>query len=81
MELYHELLAEILSKQQIQITFPDLFLDSAQIVEGICYRALCQIQAILCNDKLRDDECFQKIEAIVQVFESLGASCGTRHDF
>ncbi len=81
LELYQELLLQLLSKQAIQITFPDLSLDLAQFVASQCYQALCQIKAILCDDTLQDAECFQKIEAIIEVYETLGSSCDPRHDF
>lgn len=44
-------------------------------------RALRQIQEILADDTLSDETCFAKIEAIVRLLESLGISCGGRHDF
>lgn len=33
------------------------------------------------DDGLDDPACFQKIEAIVRVFETLGSNGGNRHDF
>ncbi len=43
--------------------------------------ALREIQKILADETLSDESCFQKIEAIVSLLESLGISCGGRHDF
>lgn len=51
------------------------------MVSGACYRALERIQAILKDDSLTDPECFQRIEAIVRVYEDLGGGAGSRHDF
>ena len=51
------------------------------MVSDACYRALEQIQAILKDDSLTDPECFQRIEAIVRVYEDLGGGGGSRHDF
>ena len=81
MELYKEILAQILSQQNAEIIFPDLHLDAAKIVELECYKALQKIKVIIEDDSLEDEVCFQKIEDIVCVFEELGSSGGGRHDF
>ena len=44
-------------------------------------RTLLKIRDILADEKLSDQECFYKIEAIVSLFETLGITCGGRHDF
>ena len=44
-------------------------------------RALLQIRDILADDRLSDEICFSKIEAIVTLLENLGISVGGRHDF
>ena len=51
------------------------------LVSDAAGRALRQIQEILADDTLADETCFAKIEAIVRLLESLGISCGGRHDF
>ena len=81
MQLSKEILAHLLSQTDAQILFPDLKLDAQQIIETQSYQALLEILEILRDDRLSDPDCFEKIEAIVNVFESLGVSCGTRHDF
>ena len=43
-------------------------------------RALGEIRRILDEDT-PDEDCFSKIEAIVKVYESIGADGGARHDF
>lgn len=43
-------------------------------------RALGEIRRVLDEDT-PDEDCFSKIEAIVKVYESLGADGGARHDF
>ena len=53
----------------------------AEVLEGACYQALCGIQRILKTDYLSDEECFQRIEDIIHVLESIGVTCGSRHDF
>lgn len=78
--LYKEILANVLREQPAQLTFPNLKLDAQQIVNLESYRALQAIKTIIEDNRLTDRECFQKIEAIVMVFEELGSGGGTRHD-
>ena len=81
MELYKEILAQILSRQNTEIIFPDLHLDATQIVELECYKVLRKIKAVIEDDSLEDESCFKKIEEIVCIFEEMGSSGGGRHDF
>ena len=81
MELAVELLAKLLERREINVSFPTLDLTAKDLLESASYRALCQIQAILKDDDLSDPEYFQKIEAVVQTLEDMGVSCGNRHDF
>lgn len=81
MELYKEILAQILRKGEVKITFTDFDGNAADAVECECYKTLCKIKEILADNTLDDIECFWKIEKIVRVFEDLGTDCGGRHDF
>lgn len=81
MELYKELLAKILENEEVQIVFPNLKIDAADLVELKCYQALRKIKAIIEDDSLTDSECYLKIEAIVCLLEELGSDGGDRHDF
>lgn len=81
MELWKELLAQALSEEDAVITFPQLRLDAAAIVEGQCYRALKQIKEILEDTRLEDSDCFLKIESIISTLEIMGSDAGSRHDF
>ena len=81
MDLYQEILTQVLAQETMQITFPNLHIDAKEIVEMECYRALLNIKNILEDDSLDDAACFQKIEEIVCTFEDLGSSGGSRHDF
>ena len=81
MDLYKEILVNVLRNEEVKVTFPNLHIDGAEIVELSCYHALKKIKSIIEDDSLEDDECFMKIEEIVQVFEQLGSSGGGRHDF
>ena len=39
MELYTEILKQILSNTEIQVTFPNLHLDAKEIVDSVSYQA------------------------------------------
>lgn len=81
MELYKEMLIQMLQNEKMQISFPDLDADLHKLLESQCYQALCKIKAILADETLEDASCFAKIEEIVCAFESLGSSGSGRHDF
>lgn len=81
MELWQEILAYILSREQAQITFPNITVNPSALIEDTCYQALLKIKQILENKDLDDPECFLRIEKIICVLESYGCFCGLRHDF
>ena len=51
------------------------------LVSDASSRALRQIRDILADGTPSDENCFQRIEAIVRLLEDLGIDCGDRHDF
>ena len=82
MDLYYEMLMN----RSYQLPFASSERQAYQLeadrwVEMESFQALAKIKAILENDSLRDDACFQQIEEIVCVFEALGSGAGNRHDF
>lgn len=81
MELFKEIIIKYLEKEKINVIFPNLKISVSEIVEMECYKALQKIKTIIENDSLSDVECFEKIEEIVCIFESLGSDGGNRHDF
>ena len=81
MELCKDILAELLEREKIEVTFPDFKEDISKIFESKCYNALMQIKEILQDDSLSDEDCFLKIESIVSTFEQLGSKISYRHDF
>ncbi len=81
MELYKEILVEVLSRERAEVRFPGLEMDAEKMVETVCYRALCRIRDIIRDDSLSDKECFHKIEEIICTLEELGSDGGDRHDF
>ena len=76
MELYKEILAQILSSEHIEVTFPTMPVDAERIVEVQSYRVLQRIKAVIENDSLSDYDC---IEEIVRLLEAVGSTGGTRH--
>lgn len=81
MELYQEILINILNNQKVQVTFPNLQIDGNKIIESECYKVLKRIKEIIEDDTLNDSECFAKIEEIICAFEAIGSNGGNRHDF
>jgi len=79
MELYRNLLAEMIRKGEIGAVESKEELDT--LIEMKCYRVLLTIRKILDDDTLDDPACFEKIECIVCLFESIGSDGGSRHDF
>ena len=81
MQLYKEILTQILSNQEIHITFPNLNINPTVIIQSESYQALQKIKAVIHDDSLTDNDCFMKIEEIICIFEASGSNDGTRHDF
>ena len=81
MELYKEILINVLNEGKIEVSFSNLEIDVAKTVEMQCYKTLCKIRDIIRDDALNDKQCFEKIEKIVCAFEQIGSNGGIRHDF
>ena len=73
MELYESILINALEKSA-RGNINDILHDE-------CYIALKKIKAIIEDDSLDDNQCFEKIEQIVLLFEQMGSDGGGRHDF
>ena len=80
MDIYKEILAQILRKGVMEITFPQTG-DFTELAKSECYKALCEIKDVISDESLDDKECFWKIEKIVRILEEAGIDCGGRHDF
>ena len=80
MELFKELLSNLIKEEKIQVIFPQMG-DLSSLLEKICYKALSEIKEIIINDNFSDKECFVKIEEISAVLEKNGIDFGNRHDF
>ncbi len=81
MQLYVEILRNLLAGEETHVVFPNLKMNPKEIIEIESYKALQKIKEILEDDSLEDSECFMKIEEIVCVFEKIGSHAGNRHDF
>lgn len=79
MDLYKEMIAEILQKKLLQQICENLNVE--HILKMECYRALKEIKECLEDESLDDAGCFMKIEEIVSIFEDMGSDGGSRHDF
>lgn len=80
MEMWQEIFCNILQQEKTEIIFPQAP-DFGKVFENKCYRALCEIKAVLEDDSISDEDCFMKIEEIMSVFSRLGSPVGNRHDF
>lgn len=81
MDLYKEILIEVLQRHDANIYFPDLTITAKEVVETVSYRALKKIKEIIHDENLNDKECFGQIEEIITVLEEMGSNGGFRHDF
>ncbi|MGN1452043.1 MAG: hypothetical protein ACI4XQ_08075 [Eubacteriales bacterium] len=81
MKLCAELIADALSREDVQITFPDLGVSAAELAGQKACEILEEIRDIVADASLSDGECFLKIEAIVALLEKNGIGCNKRHDF
>ena len=81
MELYQEILSNMIRNHKEESFFPAMAAHAAWNVGSESYRALQKIKAVLDDDGLDDETCFRKIEEIICIFEELGSDGGSRHDF
>ena len=81
MELYRDMLYRILETEEFEILLPKWNMKVEEMMEMKCYQALQAIKRILEEDELEDEECFDRIEKIISVFETLGSGIYDRHDF
>ena len=80
MNLYEQIICNILSREPAQIYFPQLRLDFTKLVQNSCCLAVMHIKEIIDDPTLDDPQCYRKIEEIIRVYEQLGSDGGFRHD-
>ena len=78
MKLYKEILIKALESHTAHVTFPDLTLNAAEVIEGVSYQAVDKIKAAIQDDSLSDFEC---MDAILSILEDIGVRGMGRHDF
>ena len=81
MDLYAQIVCRLLESGRARIRVSGLPKDASGLVEGECLAALKKIQAVIRDDSLTDEDCFERIEQIVCELEARGIDCGGRHDF
>lgn len=81
MELYHDMLCKILESEEFQVLLPKWKMNIEEMIEMKCYQSLNEIKKILEDESLNDSDCFESIEKIITVFETLGSGINERHDF
>ena len=81
MEFLEELLVSAIQKGKVRIGLRARMRKVERLVEKESVQALYRIKKMIEDDFLSDVECFEKIEEIVNIFEELGMTCGSRHDF
>lgn len=77
MELLKKITLNLLEDKNIYNIFPDF--DNEVGLQ--CYRMLEEITKVVKNETLDDENCFLKIEKIIEIFEKNKISIGNRHDF
>ncbi|MCL2408303.1 MAG: hypothetical protein FWC96_01635 [Oscillospiraceae bacterium] len=77
MSLHKEIISREIGKMMIDLLDKGA-IDYSQIVEQESLAVLERIKAVIADSSLSDFDC---VEQIVRVFEEIGSSCGTRHDF
>lgn len=74
MELYERVLLQLLMKERVKISFPDLRVNTDTLLNSAFYQALCEIKEIIDAPSL-DTSGRSQIHAIIRVFEKLGSEC------
>lgn len=83
MDFYESLLYNFSEKLRAAVTPSDEEKQSllAELMDSAACRTLEEIRKVLDDDRLDDQNCFQRIEEIVRLYEKLGSNGGSRHDF
>ena len=81
MELYEEVLSQILAEHLLTYVKDLKWLHLQNTVEERRYEALVKIRDAVRDDTLDDEQCLVKIDEILCALEEIGIRTGTRHDF
>lgn len=80
MELFQEIMCKEIGKLILETCY-DIPVNYQEIVNLKSLQTLEKIRDIINNDILSDEECFNRIEEVICLFEAIGSSGGNRHDF
>ena len=78
MDLLQQLVIDGLQRGELTITASR---ETRNWVEGRCFQTLMRIKEVLEDENLEDEECFLRIEGILDAFENAGVCVLGRHDF
>ena len=83
MDFYESLLYNFSEKLRAAVTPSDEEKQSllAELMDSAACRTLEEIREVLDDERLDDQNRFQRIEEIVRLYEKLGSNGGSRHDF
>ena len=83
MDFYESLLYNFSEKLRAAVTPSDEEKQSllAELMDSAACRTLEEIREVLDDERLDDQNCFQRIEEIVRLYEKWGSNGGSRHDF
>ena len=83
MDFYESLLYNFSEKLRAAVMPSDEEKQSllAELMDSAACRTLEEIREVLDDERLDDQNCFQRIEEIVRLYEKLGSNGGSRHDF
>ena len=81
MELYEEVLSQVLAEHLLTYVKDFKWLPLQNTVEERCYEALVKIRDAVRDDSLDDEECLVRIDVIICALEEIGIRTGSRHDF
>ena len=83
MDFYESLLYKFSEELRAAVTPSDEEKQSllAELMDSAACRTLEEIRKVLDDERLDDQNCFQRIEEIVRLYEKLGSDGGSRHDF
>lgn len=76
MQLYQEILAAVLAKEKVQITFPNLNINLTEMIESESYQALQKIKAVITDDSLTDSEWLYENRRNYQHIRNIGQRRG-----
>ena len=72
MKLYQEILINALEQEDCQLIFPNLNLDTSQIVEKSLYSAFNKIKSLLENTEITDENAYSIILEIDSILNCIG---------